>query len=146
MLFDVLLLAATAVAQNTDRAFLGSWTLNVAKSDLGERAKPKMGHVNWGEHGWTLAIVGANGELYAEAVSTDGDCTLIGVFPKQSCEIEIVTSQHVRFTIKEGMTIRRVSDIQLLGNATTQMIHRVIPTGRAPYVQKTIWERSRLPR
>ncbi len=37
-----------------------------------------MGQVNWGEHGWTFALVTADGRLYADGVATDSGCTKSG--------------------------------------------------------------------
>ena len=39
-------------------------------------------------------------------------------------------------------TIRRIGDIELLEDGTTQMTHRVTPSQGAPYVEKTIWEKQ----
>jgi len=59
-----LLIAAKGVAHDEDPALQGFWTVNVEKGDFPGRPKPKMGFVNWGEHGWTIAIVSADGRLY----------------------------------------------------------------------------------
>jgi hypothetical protein len=137
----VLLAVATASSQQIDPGLRGFWTLNVEKSDFGARPKLKMGFVNWGEHGWTLAIVTADGRLYADAVSTDSGCALIGVFPNYSCQVDVVTPRHVRFTLRQGEAVRQVGDIELLENDTTQTTHRITPAEGAPYIEKTIWER-----
>lgn len=143
VLTTVLLTATSAFGQQQiDPAFHGFWTLNVEKSDFGGRPKLKMGFVNWGEHGWTFAIVTAEDRLYADAAGTDHGCTLIGVFLDFSCEVEVVTPRHVRLTMKQGVTVRRVGDIELLENGTTQTTHRVTPSEGAPYVEKTIWEKQ----
>jgi hypothetical protein len=118
----VVLLTATALAQQVDPAMHGFWVLNVQKSDFAGRPQPKLGIVNWGEHGWTVAIVTAEGRLYADAVGTDHGCTLIGVCPDFSCEVEVVAPRHLRLT--------------------TQTTHRVTPLEGAPYVEKTIWEKQ----
>jgi hypothetical protein len=102
--------AAAAFSQQTDPGLGGSWTLNAEKSDFGARPKPRMGFVNWGEHGWTFAIVTADDLLDADADSTDSGCTLIGAFPNYSCEVEVVTPRDVRFTLKQGAAVRRVAD------------------------------------
>ena len=136
------LTAATPIfGQQIDPGLSGFWTLNVDKSDFSGRPKPKMGLVNWGEHGWTFAIVTPDGHLYADSVGTDGGCTLIGVFPDFSCSVEMVTPRHLRLTMKQAGTVRRVGDIELLDDGTTQTIHRVTPPSGAPYVEKTIWEK-----
>lgn len=102
-----------------------------------------MGFVNWGEHGWTFAIVTAEGRLYADAAETDHGCTFIGMAPNDlSCTVEMVTPRHVRLTMKEGATIRRIGDIELLEDGTTQTTHHVTPSQGAPYVEKTIWEKQ----
>lgn len=139
-----LLTAATAsIAQQIDPAFLGHWTLNVEKSDFAGRPKLKMGFVNWGEHGWTFAIVTADGRLYADAVATDGGgCHLIGMFPNWSCELEVVSPRHARLTVRQDQAIRRVGDIELLEDGTTRTTHRVTPAEGQPYVEKTIWEKQ----
>ena len=78
----VWLAAATAFSQQIAPSLQGFWKLKVERSDFGPRPKPKMGFVNWGEHGWTFAIVTADGRLYADATSTDSGCTPVGVFPQ----------------------------------------------------------------
>jgi amidohydrolase family protein len=130
-------------SQQIDPAFYGFWTLNVEKSDFGNRAKPKAGFVNWGEHGWTFAIVQADGRVYADAVETSHGCTFIGIAPTDlSCAVEVVTSRHVRLTMKQGATIRLVGDIELLEDGTTRTTHHVTPSQGAPYMEKTIWEKQ----
>jgi len=47
----------------------------------------------------------------------------------------------VRFTLREGATVRRIGDTELLENGTTQTTHRVTPPEGAPYVEKAIWEK-----
>src|ERR1700724_657860 len=76
-----------AFSQQIAPAFQGFWTLNVEKSDFGSRPIPKMGLVNWGEHGWTFALVTADGRLFADGVSTDRGCALIGLSPNYSCQV-----------------------------------------------------------
>lgn len=66
----ILFTALAAPSQQIEPAFHGFWTLNVEKSDFGGRAKPRTGLVNWGEHGWAIAIVQADGGVYADAVET----------------------------------------------------------------------------
>jgi hypothetical protein len=142
ILTTVLLTTASALGQQIDPAFRGFWTLNIEKSDFAGRPAPKMGQVNWGEHGWTFALVNAEGRLYADGVATDSGCTLIGVSPNHSFEVEVVTPRHLRFTLKQGATVRRVGDIELLEDGTTRTIHRVTPQEGAAYVEKTIWEKQ----
>jgi len=83
-------------------------------------------------------IVSAYGRLYADAVSTDVGCTLIGVFPNYSCEVEAITPRHVRFTVKQGSTICRIRVIELRRDGFIQTIHRVIPPGGAPYIKNNL--------
>ncbi len=126
-----------------DARFRGFWTLNVEKSDFGERPKPKTGFVNWGEHGWTIAFVQADGRVYADAVETSRGCIFIGMAPTDLlCKVEVITPRHVRLTMKQGATIRRVGDIELLDDGTTRTTHHVTPSQGAPYVEKTIWEKQ----
>jgi hypothetical protein len=133
----------SAKVQQIAAEFRGFWTLNVEKSDFGDRPKPKTGFVNWGEHGWTFAIVQADGRVYADAVETSHGCTFIGMAPNDlSCVVEVVTPRHVRLTMKQGATIRRVGDIELLEDGTTQTTHHVTPSQGAPYVEKTSWEKQ----
>jgi hypothetical protein len=149
--FLLIALCFTAVAQTLapqserqiDAQFRGFWTLNVEKSDFGDRPKPKTGFVNWGEYGWAIAIVQADGRVYADAVETSHGCEFIGMAPNDlSCTVEVVTPRHVRLTVKQGKTIRRVGDIELLDDGTTQTIHHVTPSQGAPYVEKTIWNKQ----
>ena len=137
----MLLIVTTAFGQKMDPALRGFWTLNVEKSDFSGQPKPKMGLVNWGEHGWTFTILTSDGDLYSDGVATDRGCVLIGMSSRNSCEIKIITPRHLRFTLKEGTVVRRVGDIELLDNNTTQTTHRVTPSDGAPYVEKTIWEK-----
>ncbi len=131
-----------APAQQIDPMFHGFWKLNVGKSDFAGRPKLKDGLVNWGEHGWALAIVTNDGRLYTDAVANDHSCTLVGVFGGYSCKIEIVTPRHVRFTLLEGPAVRRVGDIELLDDGTTRTTHHVTPAQGAPYVETTIWDKQ----
>ncbi len=141
--FALVFVAATPVfSQQLDPGFQGFWTLNTDKSDFGGRPKLKSGFVNWGEHGWTFAIVMADGRLYADSVGTDHGCTLIGVFPGFTCEIEVVAPRHVRITIKQGEVVRNIGDIELLNDGTTQTTHHMSPANGPPYVQRTIWEKE----
>ena len=51
ILVFVLLTSGLAFGQQMDSGLLGVWRLNVEKSDFGSGPKPKMGLVNWTEHG-----------------------------------------------------------------------------------------------
>jgi hypothetical protein len=134
---------ADSANQQIAPEFRGFWTLRVEKSDFGDRPKPKTGFVNWGEHGWTFAIVQADGRVYADAVETSQGCTFIGMAGNDlSCTVEMVTPRHVRLTMKQGAPIRLIGDIELLADGTTQTTHHVTPSQGAPYVEKTIWERQ----
>ena len=136
--------AVPAFTQQIDPAFLGVWTLNFEKSDFGGRPtpKPKMEQVNWTEHGFALAMVRADGSLYADGHVFDRGCTMIGVESDYSCDVKVVTPRHVRFRFKKGPAILRSVEIELLENNTLQMTHRVTPSEGPPYVEKTIWERE----
>lgn len=132
-------------AASSQQAFRGFWRLNAEKSDFGDRPKPKTGFVNWGENGWTFAIVQADGRVYADAVETSHGYMFIGMAPNDlSCEVEVVTPRHVRLTVKQGATVRRIGDIELLDDSTTQTTHHVTTSQGAPYVEKTIWEKCPL--
>jgi hypothetical protein len=138
----LLLTSAAASGQQIDPALRGVWKLNVAKSDFGPWPKPKMGQVNWTEHGWVFALVTADGRMYADGAMTDRGCTLIGVPGDYSCEVKVVTPRRVHLTLRQGSAVRRVGDIELLDKNTTRTTHRVTPAQGAPYVEKTIWERE----
>ncbi len=135
--------APRAPHQSIDPQFYGYWSLNVQKSEYGKGPPPRMGQVNWGEHGWTFALVTADGRLYADGVSTDQTCHLIGFFSADTCEIEIVSPRHIRFILREGKAIRRVGDIELLDDGTTRTTHRITPAQGPAYVDRTIWEKVR---
>jgi hypothetical protein len=142
MAITLLVAANAASAQQIDPGLRGVWKLNVEKSDFGGRPKPKMGLVNWTEHGWVLAIVTADGRLYADGAVTDQGCTLVGLPSEYSCEIQVVVPQHVRLTMRKNGSVVRVSDIELVDKNTTRTTHRITPTDGAPYVQTTIWEKE----
>ena len=64
------------LAQQIDPDLRGVWKLNVEKSDFGGGPKPKMGQVNWTEHGtaWgriTLARPRSEDLIATRAVSTN---------------------------------------------------------------------------
>jgi len=124
-----------------DPQLRGRWTLDVQKSDFGTDPKPKMGQVNWTDHGWVFAIVFADGGLYADGVVTDQGCSLIGV-SRYTCSFQVVTPKHVRVTLREGASIRRVGDIELLDANTTKVVHHVTPAEGTPHVETTIWKRA----
>ncbi len=138
----VLITAAMAFSQQIDPGFQGMWILNIRKSDFSGQSEPKMGFVNWGDHGWAFALLTGDGRLYADAVSTDGGCALIGAFKNYSCKVEVVTPRHVRFTLKQRAAVRLVGDIELLEDGSTRTTHRITPPEGQPYVEKTIWEKQ----
>lgn len=137
-----LLTPVTAPRPQMDPALRGIWTLSVEKSDFAGQPRPKMGQVNWTEHGWVFALVNADGALYADAAMTDGGCTLIGVSSDYSCEVKVVTPRHVQLTLWQGAVVRRIGDIEMIDKNTTRTTHRVTPSDGPPYVEKTIWERE----
>jgi hypothetical protein len=139
----ILISANASNGQQIDPGFKGFWTLIVEKSDFGKRPKAKAGFVNWGEHGWTFAVVSADGRLYADAVETDNVCVFIGLAPADlSCQVEIIAPKHVRLTMKRGAAVERVGEIELLDDGTTRTTHRVTPMQGEPYVETTIWEKQ----
>ena len=138
----LLMMALPLFGQHMDAGLRGDWNLNVGKSTFGPGPAPKAGHVSWTEHGWVFAIITPGGGVYADAVLTDNGCTMIGVPSDYSCQIELLTPRHLRFTMKQGGTVRRVGDIELLDKNTTKTTHRVIPSDGKPYVETTIWERD----
>jgi len=124
-----------------DTQLRGEWNLNVNKSKFGPGPVPKAGHVSWTEHGWVFAIITPGG-IYADAVMTDNGCTLIGVPSEYSCGIEVLAPRHLRLTMKQAGTVRRVGDIELLDKNTTKTTHRVTPKNGEAYTETTIWERE----
>ena len=141
-LFCVMTILTHAAGKKLDAGFYGLWNLDVAKSDFASQPKPKMGQVDWGEHGWAFALVLANGELFTDAVQTDHGCSYIGA-PPFSCEYEVVTPRHVRLTMRKGTTVIRVGEIELMDDGITKTTHRVFPSDGPPYVEKTIWVRQK---
>jgi hypothetical protein len=137
-----LLMALPLFGQQIDAALRGDWNLNVTKSTFGPGPAPKGGHVSWTEHGWVFAIVTPGGGVYADAVLTDNGCTLIGVPSEYSCQIEVLNPRHIRLTMKQGQSVRRVGDIELVDNNTTKTTHRVTPKNGESYVETAIWERE----
>jgi len=141
----MLISAKTGHSQQFDSGFKGFWALNVEKSDFGNRPKAKAGFVNWGEHGWTFAVVSADGKLYADAVQTDKGCVFIGLAPADlSCQVAIIAPKHVRLTMKRGAAVERIGDIELLEDGTTRTTHHVTPMQGEPYVETTVWEKKSL--
>ena len=136
------LLTSAAGAQQLDPALRGVWSLDVGKSEFGEGPAPRMGQVNWTEHGWVFVLLSADGHLYADGAMTDNGCTLIGVSSDFSCEVKVITSRHVRLRLLQGSAVRRVGDIELLDSNTTRTIHHVTPADGAPYTETTIWHRE----
>lgn len=138
-----LALPTSATAQDTSTPSLrGYWTLDVARSTFGPDGAPSAGTVRWTEHGWVLALLFPNGQLYADGVVTDGGCALIGVPAGFSCRIETVTPTRVRFVLLEKEQVRRVGDIELLDANTTRTTHRVTPASGAAYTETTFWTRT----
>jgi hypothetical protein len=129
-------------AHDFDRALMGNWTLNVPKSSFGPDGAPTAGTVRWTEHGWVLAMVFPGGYVYADAVVTDHGCALIGVAADYTCSLEILAPTHVRFTLKQGATVRRVGDIELLDKSTTRTVHQVTPASGPRYTETTLWTRD----
>jgi hypothetical protein len=139
----VLLFSTSALfAQAMDPGLRGVWTLNLERSDFSGGPKPKMGLVNWTEHGWVVAILTSDGQLYSDGVITDHGCALIGIPSEMSCTFQVVTPHHVVFTLKQGTTVRRVGDIELVDRNTTVTTHHVTPEKGPSFVEKTVWERE----
>jgi hypothetical protein len=137
------LLPHAAQAQRVDPSLLGNWTLNVAGSTFGPDGPPTAGTVRWTEHGWVVALVFANGYVYADAVVTDKGCGLIGVPSDYTCHIAVLAPKHLRFTLRQDGVVRRVGDIELVDTNTTRTTHHVTPASDAPYTETTIWVRDR---
>jgi len=135
------LLCLPVLSQQMDTQLRGEWNLNVKQSKCGPGPAPKAGHVSWTEHGWVFAIITPGG-IYADAVMTDNGCTMIGVPNEYSCTIELLTPRHLRFTMKQAGTVRRVGDIELLDKNTTKTTHRVTPKDGESFTETTIWERE----
>lgn len=142
VLLFAFLASVLAFGQQMDSGLRGVWRLNVEKSDFGSSPKPKKGLVNWTEHGWVVAILTADGELYSDGVITDHGCALIGISSEFSCKVEVKTPKHVVFTLKQGETVRRVGDIELIDKNTTITTHHVTPRTGTPSIEKTVWERE----
>jgi len=138
----VLLASLPLFGQQMDAGLPAEWNRNVGKSTFGSGPAPKAGHVSWTEHGWVFAIVTPGGGVYADAVITDNGCTLIGIPSEYSCQLDVLTPRHLRFTVKQAGTIRRVGDIELLDKDTTKTTHRVTPKDGELYTETTIWERE----
>jgi hypothetical protein len=136
------LLTHSAEAQRIDPGLRGSWTLNVARSTFGPDGPPTAGTVRWTEHGWVLALVFPGGYVYADGVLTDHGCALIGIPADYTCRVDVVTPEHVRFTLRQAGTVRRVGDIELVDSNTTRAIHHVAPASGAPYTETAIWLRD----
>jgi hypothetical protein len=128
---------------NIDPAFQGFWKMDIEKSDFGAEQKPKMGLVNWTEHGWVFAIVTPDNNLYADGIVIDEGCKLIGVPKDYSAEINVLTPRHIILTLKQNSTIVRVGDIELLDDNTTKTTHHVTPEHGRPYVETTIWKENK---
>ncbi len=137
------LLSHPARAQDLDPGLQGNWTLDVAKSTFGPDGPPSAGTVRWSKHGWVLALVFANGYVYADAVVTDSGCARIGVPADYSCTLVPLTPTHVRFTLKQATAVRRVGEITLVDRNTTRTVHRVTPASGPPYTETTVWTRDR---
>ena len=129
-------------AQHVDPGLMGTWTLNISKSSFGPDGAPSAGTIRWTQHGWVLGMTFPSGYVYADAVITDHGCALIGVPADYSCSIAILAPKHVRFTLKQGVTIRRVGDTELIDANTTRTVHRVTPESGSPYTETTIWVRD----
>jgi hypothetical protein len=121
-------MALPLFGQRMDAGLRGEWNLNLGKGTFGPGPPPKAGHVSWTEHGWVFAIVTPGGGIYADAVMTDDGCTLIGVPSEYSCQLDVLTPRHLRFTMKEGGDVRRVGDIT--------------PRDGESYTETTIWEKE----
>lgn len=136
----ICLIASVATSQNakTRSRLFRALELRCWQKRLCIATKAEDGASELGRHGWTFALVLANGEMFTDGVQTDHGCVYVGVSPL-SCEYELITPRHVRLTMKEGATVIRVGEIELLDDGTTKTTHRVIPSDSPPYVEKTIW-------
>ena len=127
-----------------DPRLRGFWTLNVEQSEFGgAEAKPKSGLVNWTETGFVFAIVTADASLYADAVVLGKQCQMMGVPASYSCEFRILTPRRCLLTLRDGNSVLRVADIELISDNTTRTVHHVTPATGKPYDEKTLWVRQR---
>ena len=139
----LLALSVQSQQQKLDQKLHGFWTLNVEKSEFGgTEAKPKSGLVNWSETGFVFAIINADGSLYADAVLLNKQCKMIGVPATYSCEFKVLAPRHSQLIVRDGASVRRVADIELIDDNTTRTVHHVTPGNGKPYDEKTIWERQ----
>jgi hypothetical protein len=136
------LVSLPAQAADMDKGFYGFWDLDVSKSQFGPNPALKMGMVSWNGNGFAFAIVTGDGHIYTDGLSTRGGCWTIGLSPNWSCEIRVPTPKHVHLIMKQAGKVRRIGDIELLKNGTTQTVHQVFPEKGEPYVEKTIWVRE----
>ena len=126
-----------------DPKLRGFWVLNVEQSEFGgAEAKPKSGLVNWTETGFVFAIVTADGSLYGDAVVLGKQCKMIGVPASYSCEFKMLTPSHCLLTVRDGKSVRRIADIELIDANTTRTVHHVTPPAGKPYDEKTLWVRQ----
>jgi hypothetical protein len=132
----------TLAAQGIDPGLLGTWKLDIAKSNFGPDGAPSAGTVRWTRHGWAVGLAFASGYVYTDAVITDKGCALIGIAEDFSCRIVVLAPTHIRFTLKQGTVTRRIGDIELTGKDTTRTVHRVIPETGKPCSETTIWVRD----
>ena len=119
--------SAASRALDIDKGFFGFWDLNVAKSAFGPNPALKMGMVSWNKNGFAFAIVTADGHIYTDGLTTRGGCGTIGLPDDWSCEITALTPKHVRLVMKQAGKVRRIGDIELLKDGTTQTTHQVFP-------------------
>jgi len=127
--------SAPSSALDIDRDFFGFLDLNVAKSAFGPNPALKMGMVSWNQNGFAFAILTADGHIYTDGVTTRGGCGTIGLPDDWSCEISAVTSKHVHLVMKQANKVRRIGDIELLKDGTTQTTDQVFPEQGSPYIE-----------
>ena len=142
LMLPLVLIPLGAYTQQVAQGLRGNWTLDVPKSSFGPDGPPSAGTIRWTQHGWALALIFPAGYVYTDAVITDHGCALIGVPDDYTCRIDILAPTHIRFTLKQAATVRRVGDIELIDKNTTRTVHRVTPPSKSAYVETTIWIRD----
>lgn len=142
------LASVAAFAQQPDPAFFGVWKLDIAKTNFGGQAPPKVHQITIGPGGWISATIDAKGELQTVAIATgpDGACKLIGVPPEYSCEQKMTDPRHTVWTLKSKGAVMQVSEAELLAdNKTVKSISKMTPVQGAAYTTEEIWNKVQVP-
>jgi hypothetical protein len=127
-----------------DKAFWGTWNMDVAKSKFAPgRVPPKSAQTVVNQNGYVATQEGGTGAPPSLAVAlVRGECYLIGPFPPVvSCIVNTENPRRPIISIKEGDKVTRKSEVELVGE-TTLTVKTTIQTPGGTVLEEAVYTKA----